>query len=185
MKQFKTREGNDNKEMKAMILDRLAKVEYTDVYGFGVRDKGMVKFCKVENATDILPMITYCEPQASSKGFNWGVRMWNSAAAFEIIKAYASEIVPICSVDEFENGYQEACRENGKKIDGYRGEWFERWVVKILGGVRPEKRNAKCTECGDIIVNGEHIQLKLWNATIMDEKTVNNFYSEWIAKQTA
>ena len=109
MKQFKTRIGNDNKEMKAMLLDRLAKVEYTDIYGFAIRDKKMVKYCKVEHAMDILPMITYCEPQATSKGANWGVRMWNSEAAFEIIKAYASEIIPICSVDEFESGYQQAC----------------------------------------------------------------------------
>lgn len=185
MKQFKTRIGNDNKEMKAMLLDRLAKVEYTDIYGFAIRDKKMVKYCKVEHAMDILPMITYCEPQATSKGANCGVRMWNSEAAFEIIKAYASEIIPICSVDEFENGYQQACAENGKKIDGYRGEWFERLVAKMLGGIRPEKRTAKCTESGDMIVNGEHIQLKLWNATITDEKTVNNFYSEWMAKQMA
>ena len=55
----------------------------------------------------------------------------------------------------------------------------------MLGGIRPEKRTAKCTESGDMIVNGEHIQLKLWNATITDEKTVNNFYSEWMAKQMA
>lgn len=170
---FVERKGFDNKEMKQFILDRLAEVEYTDTYVFGIRDNGMLKAVEVEHAHDILPLITYCEKQASSHGAPWGVRMWNASAAFDIIKAYASRIWTLCSIEEFERTYQEA---GGKKIDGYRGEWFERMFVKYVGGTRPEKRNAKCTESGDVILKGKHLQLKLWNATITTEPQVNRFY---------
>lgn len=176
---MKIRKGEDNKEMKQFILDRLAQVEYTDCYGFAIRDEKMVKAAIVEHAHDILPFITYCERQATSKGSCWGVRMWNSEDCFSIIKEYASEIIPLCSVKEFERGYEEAAAatETGR-LPGYRGEWFERWFVKVVGGVRPDNRTAKCTESGDVILNGKHIQLKLWNATIMTETQVNRFYAE-------
>lgn len=174
------RKGFDNQEMKQYILDRLAQVEYTDTYVFAIRDHKMVKAVEVENAHDVLPLITYCERQASSHGSPWGVRMWNSTATFEIIKAYASRIWTLCSVEEFETTYQEA---GGRKLDGYRGEWFERLFVKYVGGTRPEKRNAKCTECGDVILDGKHLQLKLWNATITTEPQVNRFYAAMIEKR--
>jgi hypothetical protein len=86
----------------------------------------------------------------------------------------------LCSVEEFETTYQEA---GGRKLDGYRGEWFERLFVKYVGGTRPEKRNAKCTECGDVILDGKHLQLKLWNATITTEPQVNRFYAAMIEKR--
>ncbi len=177
---MKERKGFDNKEMKQFILNRLAQVEYTSTYVFAIRENQMIKAVEVENAPDILPFITYCEPQASSHGAPWGVRMWNSAAAFEIIKAYASRTWTLCSVTAFERTYQEA---GGKKLDGYRGEWFERMFVKYVGGSRPEKRTAKCTESGDVILDGKHLQLKLWNATITTEPQVNRFYAAMIEKQ--
>ena len=175
-----TRTGNNNKEMQMFILDRLAQVEYTNTYVFAIRTKGMLQAAIVENANDILPLVTYCERQASSKGGVWGVRMWNAEAAFEIIREYAREIIDICSVREFEQSYEEA---GGKKaIPGYKGEWFERLFVRTVGGERPESRTAKCTECGDVILNGEHLQLKLWNATITTEKQVNKFYMDKMAR---
>lgn len=178
---MKTRKGYDNKEMKQFILDRLAQVEFTDTYAFATRHNGMIEAVEIENAHDVLPFITYCEPQASSKGSCWGVRMWNSSAAFEIMREYASNIYTLCSVKEFEESYQAA---GGKKgVPGYRGEWFERMFVKYVGGTRPDSRTAKCTESGDVILNGKHIQLKLWNATVMTEPQVNRFYAQKIAEQ--
>ena len=73
---MKTRTGYDNVEMKQFILDRLAQVEYTDTYVFAIRHQGMIKAAKVEHAMDILPLVSYCEKQASSHGAPWGVRMW-------------------------------------------------------------------------------------------------------------
>ena len=176
-----TRTGNDNVEMKMYILNRLAEVEATDTYVFAIRHKRMVQAVEVEHAMDILPLITYCEPQASSKGFNYGVRMWNAEAAFEIIRSYASRTWTLCSVAEFEESYQAA---GGKKaIAGYRGEWFERLFVKYVGGTRPESRTAKCTQCGDVNLDGKELQLKFWNATVSDERTVNNFHAKRIAAE--
>ena len=173
---MKTRNGYDNIEMKRFILGRLAKVEYTNSYVFATRRNGMIEAIEVDHAEDILPFITYCEQQASSHGAPWGVRMWNSEAAFEIIRSYASRIWTLCSVKDFEESYQAAGGK--KKIPGYRGEWFERLFVKYVGGERPENRCAKCTECGDVILDGKHLQLKLWNATITTEPQVNRFYAE-------
>ena len=178
---FNERKGFDNKEMKMVILNRLEEIEYTHTFVFAIRDNGFVKAAEVENAPDILPMITYCERQASSHKSPWGVRMWNSSSAFEIIKAYASRIWTLCSVEEFERTYEEA---GGKKaIPGYRGEWFERLFIQFVGGTRPENRAAKCIDSGDVILDGKHLQLKLWNATISDERTVNNLYAEVMARQ--
>lgn len=174
------RTGKSNEAMKAIILDRMAKVEYTDTFAFAIRTKGIVQAAIVENASDILPMVTYCERLASKKGEGWNVRMWNAESAFKIIRDYAREIIDLCSVEEFEESYLEA--GGNKAIPGYRGEWFERWFVKIVGGERPENRQAKCTETGDVILNGEHIQLKLWNASVGNEKTSARFYEEYLKK---
>ena len=180
---FKERNGNDNKEMKQFMLDRLAKVEYTDTYVFAIREKGMVKAVEVENAPEILPFITYCERRAVSKGGTWGIRMWNAKGAFDIIKAYGSREWTLCSVEEFERSFEEAYEV--EKMSGKRGEWFERLFVQQVGGERPTDRRAKCTESGDVILNGKHLQLKLWNATVTEEEQVNRFYNQWIEKQVA
>jgi uncharacterized protein YuzE len=171
---FAERNGKDNKEMKKFILDRLAMVEYTNTYVFGIHENGLVKAVEVENAPEILPFITYCERRAKSKGETWGVRMWNASAAFEIIKAYASRMWTLCSVHEFEESFEEACEV--ETISGKRGEWFERMFVKYVGGVRPTDRRAPCTETGDVILDGKHLQLKFWNGTVSEEKQVNRFY---------
>lgn len=178
---FKKRNGNDNEEMKRFILNRLAEVEYTDTYVFAIREHGMVKAVEVENASEILPFITYCERRAKSKGGMWGVRMWNAKGAFDIIKAYGSREWTLCSVHEFEQSFEEAYEI--EKMSGKRGEWFERLFIKYVGGVRPDDRRAKCTESGDVILDGKHLQLKLWNATITEENQVNRFYEQKLAKQ--
>ena len=77
---------NSNEEMKMVILDRLNTVEFTHVYAFAIREDKMVKAVIVENADEIMPLITYCERNSKSHGGVWGVRMWNAREAFEVIK---------------------------------------------------------------------------------------------------
>lgn len=175
------RTGYNNPEMQTLILDRLAKVEFTHTYIFAIRSHGMLLACKVEHADDLLPYITYCEPQAQSHGGVWGVRMWNSDKAFENILEYASEVFTLCSVKEFERSFAEAKANNSFK--GNRGDWFETVFTDMVGGERPALRNAKCTETGDIILNGEHLQLKFWNATVTTEPQVNKFYAEYMQRE--
>lgn len=164
----------DNIEIKEMILSRLAAVEFTHTYAIGIRENGIVKAAIVEDADAILPMVTIAEPQASSHGSVWGVRMCGTRANMGIIKQYAREVVDLCSVAEFEREYA----EHGNRGSNNRGHIFERMCAEVLGGKQADTMTAKCTECGDIVVNGEHIQCKLWNATMTTEPQVNRFWAE-------
>lgn len=169
----------DNIEMKNMILDRLAEVEYTHTYSFAIHENKMIKAAIVENADDILPMVTYCERQAKSHGAVWGVRMNGTIEVMELIKDYAREIIDICSIEEFEREYA----LHGNRGGNNRGHIFERLCAEIMGGKQNLNKNAKCTECGDIVVNGEHIQCKFWNATVTTEPQVNRFYKKFLEKK--
>ena len=92
----------DNIEIKTAILNALASLEYTHTYAFGIREHGMVKAAIVENADEILPLITIAEQQASSHNSVWGIRMHGTTADFALIKSYAREVIDICSVKAFE-----------------------------------------------------------------------------------
>lgn len=163
-----------NEIVKAFILNNLAKVEATHTYAIGIKENGMVRACIVENADRLLPLVTYCEQQASSHGSVYGVRMDGTKKNFEIIKAYATRIVDICSIKAFEHIYA----TEGNRGSNNRGHIFETLVAQTLGGKKNDSMTAKCTECGDINVNGVEIQVKLWNATISTEKTVENFMAQ-------
>lgn len=163
--------NNENMTKKLSILNTLDAIEYTHTYGFIIRDEGMVKLAIVEEAGQILPFVTVLEKSAKSKGIDWKVRMWNSKEAFQTIKAYARELVNLQTVEGFESEYQNL-KANGYK--GNRGDLGEYKAAQALGGTQNESKTAKCTECGDIVVNGEHIQIKLWNATVTTEQTMIN-----------
>ena len=164
----------DNVEMKMFILNSLAEVEYTHTYAIAIRENKMVKACIIDNADEILPMITVCEQQASSHNAVWGVRVNGTQDNFSIIKTYAREIIELCSVTEFENIY--ATRGNRGSYN--RGHIFEQLCAEKMSGQQMENPTAKCTECGDIVVNGEHIQCKLWNATVTTEPQVRSFLAQ-------
>jgi len=169
----------DYTDIKMDILNKLVQVEYTDTYAFAIRDRKMLCAVIIENASDILPMVTYCDKVAKSKGNDYSVRMLNKIECFELLKDYARDIVPIMSVNNFEREYSEKKR-NGYK--GNRGDFFEYLFTVYVGGKQNIKRNAKCTECGDVIINGEHIQVKFYNATIITESQVNRFYIEHLER---
>jgi len=169
----------DNNEIKNMILAKLAQVEFTHTYAIGIRENGLVKAVIIENADEILPLLTIAERQASSHNAVWGVRVRMTKEKAEIAKTYAREVIDLCSVDWFENEY----KVNGNKGSYNRGHIFEKLCASVMGGHQMDAMNAKCTECGDIVVNGEHIQCKLWNATVTTEPQVNRFYAEYMAKQ--
>ena len=165
-----------NAEIKSFILNLLIAIEYTHTYGFAIRDNGMVKVAIVENADNILNFITVCERNSKSHGGVFGIRMWNSNKAFEIIKEYSRELITICSVQEFERIYKER-KENGYK--GNRGNLLEELFCELTNAKQNDNPNAKCIDCGDVVLNSEHIQLKLWNATVTTEPTIRNLYKEY------
>lgn len=164
----------DNIEIKTAILEKLASVEYTHTYALGIRENGMVKAAIVENADEILPLVTIAEKQASSHGAPWGIRINGTKANAEIIKQYAREVIDLCTVRFFEQEYA----EHGNRGGNNRGHIFERLCAEVMGGKQNDSMTAKCTECGDIVVNGEHIQCKLWNATVTTEPQVMRFIAE-------
>lgn len=165
----------DNVEMKVMILNKLAEVEYTHTYAFGIHENKMVKAVIVENADEILPLITIAENQAKSHGSVWGVRINLDRKNTELIKTYAREIIDICSIAYLEQEYA----EHGNKGKNNRGHIFERLCAEVMNGKQNTKTNAKCVDCGDIVVDGEHIQCKLWNATVTTEPQVERFYKNF------
>lgn len=162
----------DNIEMKTIILNDLAKVEFTHTYAIAIKDNKRVKAAIVENAEKIMPMITVCELQAKSHGAPWGIRVNGVKENFALIKEYAREVIDICSVKEFEYIYS----TQGNRGNNNRGHIFERMCAEVMGGFQADSKTAKCIDCGDIIVNGEHIQCKLWNATVTTETTIKNFH---------
>ena len=168
----------DNTEIKEMILTRLAEIEYTHTYIFAIDDGAIIRGAIVENADDILPLITVAERQAKSHGSVWGVRMRPAQISYDIIRKHATEIFDVCSKDYMENEF----KTNGNGGSNNRGHIFERLCAEVLGGVQNTKKNAKCTESGDINVNGKHYQVKFWNATVTTETTVNNLYAEYMKK---
>lgn len=167
----------DNIEVKTAVLDKLAAVEFTHTYIIGFTEGGMVKAAIVENADQILPLLTVAEPQASSHKSVWGIRMRVTAEGKDILKTYAREIFDVCSIKFLEQEYA----EHGNRGGNNRGHIFERLCAEVMGGTRPDSMTAKCTETGDIIVDGEHFQCKLWNATVTTEPQVMEFYSKMMA----
>lgn len=168
-----------NEEIKRTVLNRLAMVEATHTYAIAIKDNKMVKAAIVENADEVLPLITYCELNSKSHGAVYGVRIHGTKANFDLLKEYAREIIPMCSVEEFERTYVES-KKNG--YTGNRGNLFEDMFAQFTGGKQNESKTAKCTECGDVNVNGEEIQVKYWNATVTTEPQVNRFYAEFMAR---
>lgn len=164
----------DNIEIKNSILNKLAAVEFTHTYCIGFRENGIVKNAVVEDADEILPLITIAEKQASSHGAPWGIRMNMTKPNIEIVKQYAREVIDLCTVKYFEQEYA----EHGNRGSNNRGHIFERLCAEVMGGKQNESMTAKCTECGDIVVNGEHLQCKLWNATVTTEPQVMRFIAE-------
>ena len=156
-------------EIKMRTLELLARVEYTHTYALIIRDKGCVKAAIVEDADDLLGLVTVCELTGRD---GYKVRMWNSKEAFEIIKTYAREMVTLCTVKEFEASFKMA-KDNG--YYGNRGNFGEDLFAKVTGATQMNAKNAKCTDCGDVVLNGEHIQVKLWNATITTLEQAERF----------
>lgn len=168
-----------NEIVKMSVLEKLAEVEYTNYYCFAIHEDKMVKAVFVRNADEVLPFVTYCERTSASHGSEWAVRMLNNKEMNETLKTYAEKVVDICSVNYLETRLIEE-KANGNK--GNRGNLFEVLVCEVCGGQQVAKKNAKCTECGDIIINDEHIQCKLWNATLTTESQVMRFIASRNAK---
>lgn len=156
-----------NENIKAYLIGEYNRLAYTHHYVFGYIESGMVYGAVIDNGTDILPFITRIDRASSKNGGTLSLKYNPNKAMLAIIKARATKIVPIMTEDLLETLNAET-KHN-------RGQIFEEKVAEIFKASRPEKMNAKFTDCGDIIMNGVHYQVKYLKATFTDERTIHKF----------
>lgn len=151
---------------KATLINRYTKGAYTDNYIFGFVRDGFVWACMVENADNLLALLSYAEKRSTS---GWTLRYRPTKAMQEIILAHSTETRILYSVEVMEN---EKVNHNNN-----RGTMFEDVCVKVWNGEQT-KANLDFTKGGDTIINGIHYQIKFGcskgAATFSNEKTLVN-----------
>jgi hypothetical protein len=156
----------ENITISAYLTSEYNRLAYTHSYIFGYALKGMVYAARVMDARDILPYIATLDRASSKNGGTYALKYKPNMDKIAIIMAHACEIRPICSVD-----YMEQTFANSKLN---RGQIFENMVIDSWHGVTVGGKNAKFTDCGDMVVDGVHYQVKFNKATFTDEKTLHN-----------
>lgn len=100
----------------------------------------------------------------ASRGNGYSIR-YKAQTAYtkKILKAGASAIVPLCSVE-----YLESVAETlGKRIN--RGDAFEKLLAEKYGIAWTSSGNAKFTTGGDLVICGTDYQVKYVGATFTNE----------------
>ena len=155
-----------NENVKEYLTREYARLAFTPDYVFGYAENGMVYAAMVENADEILPYVTTLDRASSKNGGTYSLKYKPTKAITSILRAHASKVLTICSVEYLES-LNATSRQN-------RGQIFESLVAENLKAETPKAKNAKFTDCGDIIVNGRHYQVKYAKATFTDERTLRN-----------
>ena len=156
----------ENILVKKYLCDEYNRLAYTHNYIFGYAIKGMIYAARVLNAADLLPYIASLDRASSKNGGTFSIKFKPNAEKIAMIAAAAVEIKPVCSVEYMENLFA-----NSKQN---RGQIFETLSAEIFNGVQMDAKNAKFTDCGDIVVENVHYQVKFQKATFTDERTVKN-----------
>ena len=147
------------KEEKAVIrsamVRRYNKGAYTHNYIFGFIRNKMVYAVQVDNASDLLSLLTYAEKRS---GNGWVLKYRPTKAQQEIILANASRVEILGSAE-----WMEVERLNFKNN---RGDAFEYHACKRWDGEQPANRAEKFTTCGDFWTkDGKHFQCKYGAST--------------------
>ena len=157
-----------NEAVKKYLIDSYNEMAYTHNYIFGWKDTkaNVVYAIRVMTAEDLLPWITKTDRASSKNGGTIQLKFKPNKAQKAILLTEATQIDIICSVDYFEE-----CFKNSHQN---RGQIFESMIASFYGGVQSKQKNAKFTDCGDIIINDIHYQVKFEKATFTDERTIQN-----------
>lgn len=155
-----------NEAIRNYLLSNYNKLAYTHSYIFGYEANGMVYGAQVDDARGILPYITCLDCASSKNGGTVQLKYKPNKAQVAIIIENASIIKPICTKAYLEDEF--------RTTKWNRGQIFERLTATVFGGYQSEKKSAKFTECGDIVVDGIHFQVKFLKATFTDERTLKN-----------
>jgi hypothetical protein len=159
-----------NENILNYLIKSYNELAYTHNYIMGYVAEGMVYGARLENAENILTFITSLDRASKKNGGTLQLKYKPNKKQVAVVIENATEIKAICSVDYLEKLNKET-RHN-------RGQIFETLSAKVFGGYQVEKKNAKFTECGDIIVNNRHYQVKYLKATFTDERTIKNLKGE-------
>lgn len=146
------------------MIERYNALAYTHNYVFGFTFDGNVYAVTtgVEHLETILTL------DRASRGDGTALR-FSPTKAIKSFLFTAYKPVLICS-EEFFNDTVKNSKYN-------KGEIFEKMYTEKCGQVW-EKDNKKFTECGDIVVDGTHYQIKFQKATFTNEKTLTRLESK-------
>lgn len=156
----------ENITIQSYLTTEYNRRAYTHSYIFGYTVRGTVYAARVMDARDILPYIVSLDRASSKNGGTYSIKYKPNAEKVAIINTAATEIRPICTVDYMENLFA-----NSKQN---RGQIFEDMVIKAWHGAPVGGKNAKFTDCGDMVADGIHYQIKFNKATFTDERTLKN-----------
>ena len=155
-----------NENIKAYLITEYNKLAYTHNYIFGYTENGMVYGAVLPNADSLLPYITNLDRASSKNGGTYSLKYKPTKAQMALVKAQASKILTVCSVERLEEIFRNTPHN--------RGQIFEALVAEMTKAEVPTAKNAKFTESGDLIINGTHWQVKYLKATFTDERTIKN-----------
>lgn len=156
-----------NESIKAYLVNEYSARAFTHSYIFGHAVGGMIYAARVMDARPLLPYIVSLDKASSKNGGTFSIKYKPNAEKWAMICAAAAEIRPICSVD-----YMEKLNAESKQN---RGQIFERLAAESFGMKQMEAKNAKFTDCGDVVAeDGTHYQVKHDKATFTDERTLKN-----------
>lgn len=156
----------ENTTIHAYLTGEYNRLAYTHSYIFGYTIKGTVYAARVMDGRSILPYIASLDRASSKNGGTYSIKYKPNMDKIAVILSHACEVRPICTVD-----YMEQVFSNSKLN---RGQIFEDMVITAWNGEQVGGKNAKFTECGDMVADGIHYQVKFNKATFTDERTLHN-----------
>lgn len=141
------------------LMNRYEKLAYTNKYIFGFIQGEFVYYYETESI--IIGMVA--DTASSKNGGGKSLRYCPKKAEKEnLILSGIAKI--LCTKSKFMNEV-----ENSKYN---KGEIFEKMITE-KNNQKWEKDNKKFTECGDIVINGTHYQIKFQKATFTNETTLD------------
>ena len=159
-----------NENIMNYLINSYNELAYTHNYIMGYVMEGVVYAARLEEAADLLPYITSLDRASKKNGGTLQLKYKPNKNQIALIIEKADEIKTVCSLEYLEKLNKEN-RQN-------RGQIFETLSAEVFGGYQVEQKNAKFTDCGDIIVNNRHYQVKYLKATYTDERTIKRFKGE-------
>lgn len=144
----------------ANMFARYNRLSGTHNYIMPVLEDGIVY--AVFTTADVVSKVLSLD--VSSRGNGYSIRYKRATKNTQaILKAGATAIVPLCSVEYLES----VAKTLGKRIN--RGDAFEKLLAEKYGIAWTSSGNAKFTTGGDLVINGTDYQVKYVGATFTNE----------------